>query len=72
MAERPSIQIARLLLRPFVLADAPEVQRLAGEKDIAAMTLAIPHPPPFPSSSQEGEGEDGSLALAYRTKTLET
>jgi RimJ/RimL family protein N-acetyltransferase len=44
MADRPSLRTERLLLRPFALADAPEVQRLAGEKDIAAATLAVPHP----------------------------
>lgn len=34
----------RLLLRPFDLADAPVVQTLAGDKEIAATTLNIPHP----------------------------
>lgn len=34
----------RLLLRRFTLADAPEVQRLAGDKLVAATTLNIPHP----------------------------
>jgi RimJ/RimL family protein N-acetyltransferase len=34
----------RLLLRPFTLADAPEVQRLASDRDIASTTLNIPHP----------------------------
>jgi RimJ/RimL family protein N-acetyltransferase len=32
------------MLRAFNLADAPEVQRLAGDRDIAATTLRIPHP----------------------------
>ena len=31
-------------MRPFVAADAPEVQRLAGERAIADTTLNIPHP----------------------------
>src|SRR5262249_10644482 len=34
----------RLLLRRFQLADAPEVQRFAGDRDLAATTLNIPHP----------------------------
>jgi ribosomal-protein-alanine N-acetyltransferase len=44
MAERPELKTDRLLLRPFTLADAPAVQRLAGDKDIASTTLSIPHP----------------------------
>ncbi|UCE04405.1 MAG: GNAT family N-acetyltransferase [bacterium] len=38
------LQTNRLILRLFTLEDAPAVQRLAGEKDIAATTLHIPHP----------------------------
>ena len=41
---QPVLQTQRLILRPFVLEDAPQVQRLAGEREIAATTLAIPHP----------------------------
>jgi ribosomal-protein-alanine N-acetyltransferase len=44
MTERPTIQTNRLLLRPFTLDDAPVVQELAGERDIASNTLSIPHP----------------------------
>lgn len=44
MKERPTIETARLVLRPFTLADAPEVQRLAGDRDIASTTLHVPHP----------------------------
>jgi ribosomal-protein-alanine N-acetyltransferase len=36
----------RLLLRSFHRGDAPEVQRLAGAREIAAGTLTIPHPYP--------------------------
>jgi RimJ/RimL family protein N-acetyltransferase len=36
----------RLLLRPFTLADAPAVQRLAGAREVALNTLLIPHPYP--------------------------
>lgn len=31
-------------MRPFDLSDAPDVRRLAGERDIADTTLNIPHP----------------------------
>ena len=40
----PKLETPRLWLRPFVAADAPEVQRLAGERAIADTTLNIPHP----------------------------
>lgn len=36
----------RLVLRPFTLADAPAVQRLAGAREVALNTLLIPHPYP--------------------------
>ncbi len=44
MPERPPLSTARLVLRPFVLADADDVQRLAGDDRIAATTLNVPHP----------------------------
>jgi RimJ/RimL family protein N-acetyltransferase len=40
----PTLETERLVLRPFKLEDAPEVQRLAGDRAIAATTIAIPHP----------------------------
>ncbi len=39
-----SIQTDRLLLRPFRASDAADVQRLAGEREVAATALDIPHP----------------------------
>ena len=44
MKQMPTLRTHRLELRPFTLADAPEVQRLAGERAIADTTANIPHP----------------------------
>ena len=45
-AAQPVLVTPRLRLRPFSLADAPDVQRLAGTWAVAATTLTIPHPYP--------------------------
>jgi [ribosomal protein S5]-alanine N-acetyltransferase len=42
----PTINTDRLILRPFTLADAPEVQKHAGRFEIADTTLNMPHPYP--------------------------
>jgi ribosomal-protein-alanine N-acetyltransferase len=44
MRQRPTLQTERLILRPFELSDAADVQRLAGERAIADTTAVIPHP----------------------------
>lgn len=43
---QPTLETERLVLRPFVVGDAPEVKRLAGDHEIASMTIHIPHPYP--------------------------
>lgn len=52
----PRLLTPRLLLRPFEIEDAPAVQRLAGDRAIADLTLNIPHP-----------YEDGMAALWIST-----
>ena len=42
--EQPVLQTVRLLLRPFTLSDATDVQRLAGAPEVADTTLNLPHP----------------------------
>ncbi len=39
-----TIKTTRLLLRPLEMSDAPDIQRLAGDKDVASTTLNIEHP----------------------------
>jgi ribosomal-protein-alanine N-acetyltransferase len=40
----PTLDTGRLRLRPYTPADAPHVQRLAGDAAIADTTLSLPHP----------------------------
>jgi [ribosomal protein S5]-alanine N-acetyltransferase len=44
MKQHPTLHTQRLILRPFEMADARDVQRLAGDHAIADTTLNIPHP----------------------------
>ena len=44
MKQCPTLHTQRLILRPFEMADARDVQRLAGDHAIADTTLNIPHP----------------------------
>ncbi|ULA62905.1 MAG: GNAT family N-acetyltransferase [Nitrospira sp.] len=43
MPDSPSLKTTSLLLRPFQPSDAPDIQRLAGAKEVAAGTF-LPHP----------------------------
>ncbi len=46
MKEQPTLETDRLLLRPFNRDDASQVQRLAGNSEVAEGTHHIPHPYP--------------------------
>ncbi|MDN7024852.1 GNAT family N-acetyltransferase [Methanoculleus sp. FWC-SCC1] len=62
MNVQPTLATARLLLRPMTFADAPEVQRLAGEYAIAANALDIPYPyPPGAAEAWIAGHEEGFL-----------
>lgn len=73
---QPTIPTARLVLRPFEPADAPTVQDLAGERDIADTTLNIPHPYEDGMAeawiaTHEAGFKDGTL-VAFAIALLET
>ena len=44
MKEQPTLATERLILRPYVLDDAKELQRLIGDHAIADTKILIPHP----------------------------
>jgi ribosomal-protein-alanine N-acetyltransferase len=43
---RPVLESARLVLRPFTEADAADIERLAGDFQVAKTLLSMPHPYP--------------------------
>jgi RimJ/RimL family protein N-acetyltransferase len=52
MTDQPTFETRQLRLRPFVLPDAPDVQRLAGHREVARFTLTVPHPYPDGAAEQ--------------------
>jgi [ribosomal protein S5]-alanine N-acetyltransferase len=71
---QPMLHTERLCLRPFTLADAPDVERYVSDRDIAAMTLTIPHPYPEGAAAdwigthaaKYAEGRRASFAITER------
>jgi len=61
------LKTERLVLRPFTLADAPQVQRLAAAREIALNTLRIPHPYPVGAAeawiAKMGSGPEATFAI---------
>ena len=72
--KRPTLKTERLVLRPFELSDAPRVQLLVGDRDVAKTTLVIGHPYELSSAEswigthQESfeKGEHITLAVALK------
>jgi RimJ/RimL family protein N-acetyltransferase len=44
VTQQPTLQTARLVLRPLTLQDASNLSHLAGRREIADTTVSIPHP----------------------------
>jgi RimJ/RimL family protein N-acetyltransferase len=60
--DQPTLITKRLTLRPFVLDDAWDVERLAGVREIADTTLNIPHPYPVGAARAWIEGHPPAWA----------
>ena len=64
MIQSKALETLRLVLRPLTVDDAPAIARLAGRREIADTTLAIPHP----YSEEQARVWLSSQAVADNTK----
>lgn len=68
------IETDRLILRRLELTDAPMIQKLAGAREVAEMTLLIPHPYPDDAAepfirstwTKAGAGTDFTFAITRK------
>ncbi len=72
----PVLETERLVLRPYSLADAPRVQQMCADWEVASTTLGIPHPYPdgaaekWISTHADGfrQGTEVRLAVTLKPK----
>ena len=73
--DQPTIATARLILRPYTLADASAVAKLAGRREIADTTLSFPHPyleqhaRDWITRHTEGRSQGKEIVFAVVTRT---
>lgn len=48
----PVLQTPRVVVRPFVASDGPDIERLAGNFEVARTLLAMPHPYPVGAAAE--------------------
>jgi [ribosomal protein S5]-alanine N-acetyltransferase len=69
----PTLETERLILRAFGMEDAESVQKLAGAREVAEMTLLIPHP--YPEGAAEAwiasQPEEASRGTGYVFAVIE-
>jgi len=72
---QPNILTERLILRTFGLSDARDVQRLAGNINVAKMTLNVPHPYENDMAEEwinsHKEKTDSGIQITYAIESLQ-